>query len=368
MRTAIQPRSQYRQLEARWSHELAAPPRSPRSAHPNKIGDEGYMLRAFASLLLLAVILPGPVSAAGPPKQVKQQAKRDHFPSPEAIQLWIKNYRTSPQPGQLPDAVHAMRRHGVLRDVDSAGLYFGFVAGVIGANPKDADKLLAAMFPMPPEDQIVVVRAIAWSGAPAWKALMSRFIERMPARRVLIERHLFDKLPGLMQLQLDDNPTGIDALWGYYYATGSPEPIQRLISTLAWSTDSKDVDKLTAGNMIKLTLAVNATRDLDLLAIMKREKPKQTKATSQPLAEVIEAAETYETARIRKTALAAIADLKQKGPSDKRNLSFWGQIGTTALALGCVAATAMGQVQLGLPCIVGGATATAALKVFTLEK
>ena len=69
--------------------------------------------------------------------------------------------------------------------------------------------------------------------------------------------------------------------------------------------------------MIKLTLAVNATRDMELMAILKREAIHQTKATAKPLAEVIEAAETYETAKIRKDALAAIADLKQKGSSDQ---------------------------------------------------
>jgi hypothetical protein len=185
---------------------------------------------------------------------------------------------------------------------------------------------------------------------------------------VLIDRHITGKLPGLMDLPLDENPAGIDALWGYYYATGSQVPIKRLIAALAWANDSKDVDKLTAGNMVKLTLAVNGSRDIELVALMKRQLVHQPKATAVPLAEVIEAAETYETAKIRKEALAAINDLKVKGSSTKRNVSFWGQVGTTALALGCVAAGAMGQFQVGLPCIVGGATASAALKVYTLEK
>ena len=94
----------------------------------------------------------------------------------------------------------------MFREIDSAGIYFGFAAGVIGANPKLADKLLGEMFPLPPEDQIVIVRAIAWSGLPEWKALMGRFVERMPARRVLIERHLYGKLPGLMELAARREP------------------------------------------------------------------------------------------------------------------------------------------------------------------
>lgn len=320
------------------------------------------MVRVLAAIAVaFALIVPcGGASAA---KRVA-----DPFTSPEAIQHWIKHYRASPQPRLLPVAVKAMSRFGVFREIDNAGIYLGFTAGVIGSNAQLAETLVGEMFPLPPEDQIVIVRAIAWSGLPDWKAMMSLFIEKMPARRVLIERHLYGKLPGLMDVALDDNPAGIDALWGYYYGSGSAVPIKRLISMLGWSSDRNDVDKLTAGNMIKLTLAVNVTRDLELLSIVKRQVIHQTKATAAPLAEVIEAAETYETARLRKNALSAISDIKQKGSATKRDVSFWGQVGTTALALGCVAASVLGQVQFGLPCIVGGATATAALKVYTLDK
>lgn len=313
-------------------------------------------LCAMLIVVLLAAIASS-VDAAAP--------KRAAFTSPEALQKWINAYRAKPEPKRLPDAIRAMSTLGLLREVDTAGLYIGFSAGVIGANPALAEGLIGKVFPLPPEDQIVIVRAIAWSGHPEWKDLMAKFVERMPARRVLIERHLYGKLPALMELSLDENPAGIDALWGYYYATGSPEPILRLIAALAWSNEPNNVDKLTAGSMAKLTLAINASRDIDLLFILKREATKQKKETAAPLAEVIEAAEMFETAKVRKQALAAIETLKQKGPSDARKISWWGQIGTTALALGCVAASALGQVQIGIPCVVGGAASTAALKLFT---
>ena len=314
-------------------------------------------MRFIAAMLSALCLVALPVAAAPP--------KAQPFPTPEAIQTWINGYRAKPVPQQLPAAVKRMAELGLYREIDNAGLYLGFAAGVIGANPDRAEALLARMFPLAPEDQIAVVRAIAWSGLPNWKELLGKFVERMPARRVLIERHLFDKLPTLMTLPLDESPAGIDALWGYYYATGSPEPVRRLITALAWSADENSVDKLTAGNMAKLTLAINASRDVDLLFILKREVIHQKKDTARPLGDVIEAAETFETGRIRKQALAAIEDLKRKGPADARKLSWWGQAGTTALALGCVAASALGQVQVGIPCVVGGAASSAAVKWLT---
>ena len=157
----------------------------------------------------------------------------------------------------------------------------------------------------------------------------------------------------------DGRPELLDTLWGYYFATGAYRPIARIITLLPWSNDRDSVDKLTVGSMAKYTLASNAARDMELLAMLKRASKR--KASNEILAEVIEAAETMETTRVRKQALAALEELKRKGPGYKREISTWGQVGQGALALGCIAAATAGQVQFGLPCVIGGATSAAVL-------
>jgi hypothetical protein len=97
------------------------------------------------------------------------------------------------------------------------------------------------------------------------------------------------------------------------------------------------------------------------LAKLKRASQMAPKNVAPALNEVIEAAETVETTRLRKDALASIEELKRKGPGSKRDISNWGLIGQGALALGCIAAAATGHVELGLPCIIGGAASGAAL-------
>ena len=114
--------------------------------------------------------------------------------------------------------------------------------------------------------------------------------------------------------------------------------------------------------MAKWTLAQNASRDSDLLAMLKAIGPAEKAEVRQPLNDVIEAAEMLELAKIRKEALASIEELRSKGPENVRNYNWWGQAGQTVLALGCVAAGALGQVQFGIPCVVGGAASNAALK------
>ncbi|HEX6001381.1 MAG TPA: hypothetical protein VFZ16_18595, partial [Hyphomicrobiaceae bacterium] len=155
----------------------------------------------------------------------------------------------------------------------------------------------------------------------------------------------------------------LDMLWGKYFATGSYEPVARMVSILAWAKDQNNLDRLTVGNMAKLTLATNATRDQELLRMLKGSlRHERNKDTREVLREVIEAAETFELGKVRRDAMAAIEQLKVKGPLSARNTSWWGGVGQTALALGCVVAGAMGHVEVGIPCIIGGAASSAALR------
>ena len=119
--------------------------------------------------------------------------------------------------------------------------------------------------------------------------------------------------------------------------------------------------------MAKYTLATNAARDSDLLKILHWQL-KQMKGADKPiLAEVVEAAETVDTVKLRKMALAAIEERKAKGPGYKQNIAAWGQVGQTAIGLGCIAAAASGAVALGLPCVIGGAVSTAAINAWAKQ-
>jgi hypothetical protein len=73
-------------------------------------------------------------------------------------------------------------------------------------------------------------------------------------------------------------------------------------------------------------------------------------------------------ARVRKESLAAIEELKAKGPDYKREVSLWGKVGQGTLAIGCIAAAASGMVELGLPCVIGGAMSSAALQAWDGQK
>lgn len=297
-----------------------------------------------------------------------QQAPRDEeeFTKQEHILKFINDYRTDPQPKKLSKVVRAMGNLGLFRDIDTAGVHVGFIAGVLGSNPELTEQLITEMFPMPPEDQVALIKAIAFSGLANWKTVLERFVERMPARHGLIHKYLYGDGKTLDDAPLAGSSFVLDAHWGYYFATGNADSVRRIVSTMQWAIERNDLEKLTIASMAKWTLATNASRDKDLLDILKAEVNRQPKKMRAQLAEVIEAAETFETGKLRKNAVAAIDELKLKGPQSNRDIAWYGQAGQTALALGCVAAGVSGAgAVVGIPCVLGGALSTAALKYIT---
>ncbi|MEQ1648960.1 MAG: hypothetical protein ABL898_10270 [Hyphomicrobiaceae bacterium] len=303
-----------------------------------------------------------PLSKPGT-KAAQRKAPVPKFDRPEVVLQFIQGYRARPEPQHLASVFSAMTRHGVFREMEQAGIHLGFLGGVLSTLDDDrAAATLVKMFPVHPEDQPALIKAVAFSGHPQWKALLRGITERMPSRAVLVDRYLTDKMPALEAMALDAGPQPLDVLWGNYFATGSFEPIVRIISVLKWSADGNDVERLTIGSMAKWTLAQNASRDVDLLRLLKAALTTETPEGRKRLVDVIEAAETAETGKIRKEALVAIEQLKVKGPAKTRNAQWWGQAGQTALAFGCVVGSALGNVAIGVPCVIGGALSGVALK------
>jgi len=336
-------------------------------------------MRILAGIVVAMTLAVSPAGAA---------RTTPDFASAEQVLRWINGYRAKPDPMNVPAAIRALSGFTAFKDPEGAGVYVGFLAGVLYANPDRAEEIIDKLHPVPQEDQWAVIRAIAYSGLPNWKDILERQIERMPMRRVLIDKYLNASLPTLKEavpekkpswyerakaqmpfiekpkkeIRLEASPDLLDTYWGFYFATGGIMPVKRLIEMLPLSKERDNVDKLTVGSMAKYTLASNAARDPMLLGMLKRTSLRQPKETLLILNEVIDAAESVDIANIRREAMNAISDLKIKGPNSRRDMAWWGQAAEGAIGLGCVAAAVTGQVALGLPCVIGGATSSAAVK------
>src|SRR3569833_2772287 len=214
----------------------------------------------YVVLAVIASILVHPARAAVAPEI-------DPSASLNVVQQWIYNYRSKPDYAHVPAAVRVLFHSQTFKEPENAGIYLGFIAGAIGSNPAKAEQLVNSFFPVRPEDEWVVVRAIAYSGLPDWRNLMRKIEVKLPARRVMIEGYLDGSQPTLMDIPLEETKPGmldklrgtltrnpfakeerkldtrltyatsqdlLDTLWGYYFATGSHAPVQRILQLLPW--------------------------------------------------------------------------------------------------------------------------------------
>ena len=348
----------------------------------------------YAAFLAASLLLIAPADAAVTPEI-------DPRASLNVVQQWIYNYRAKPDYTHVPAAVRVLFHAQTFKEPENSGIYLGFIAGAIGSNPAKAEQLVNSFFPVPAEDEWVIVRAIAFSGLPDWRNLLRRVALKMPGRKVMIDSYLAGTLPTLANIPLEEEKPGmldklrgvftknpfakddrklkmaqtfagnqdlLDTLWGYYFATGSHLPILRIMQMLPWSKSRDTIDKLTVGSMARYTLASYAVRDAGLRDFLRSELPNQPDAIKVPLGEVIEAADTVQLGAVRKDALAAVDELKAKGSDARRNLDFWGQLGVGAVALGCVSAAALGQVAIGIPCVIGGSASQGLLSFWEKQQ
>jgi hypothetical protein len=348
----------------------------------------------YAVFIAALLVLIGPAQAAVAPEL-------DPNTSLSVVQQWIYNYRARPDYIHVPAAVRVLFHAQSFKEPENAGIYLGFIAGAIGSNPAKAEQLVTSFFPVAPEDEWVIVRAIAYSGLPEWRNLLRKVAPRMPGRKVMIDSYLAGSLPTLANIPLEEIKPGmldklkgvftknpfakddkrlrmaqtfasnqdlLDTLWGYYFATGSHLPILRIMQMLPWSKSRDTIDKLTVGSMARYTLASYAVRDEGLREFLRGELAVQPDPIKEPLSEVVQAADTVQLGAVRKDALAAVEELKAKGSDSRRNLDFWGQVGVGAVALGCVSAAALGQVAVGIPCVIGGSASQGLLSFWEKQQ
>lgn len=309
-------------------------------------------------------------------------SKPDH-PNDQQILEWIYGYRAKPRPERLPDAVKAMKARGLFRDSDKADFFVGFIAGVLGSNQMKARKLVKGMYPMPPKEQAVIIRSIAYSGLPQWKKLLKEFAPKMPHRMALIDQFLSGEEKTLMERPLEEGPSTLYALWGYYVATGYYAPVARVISALkwskggepperplkrrlkaafSWSEADRDVGKATVGGTAKWTLVSHAERDRHLIDFYKVQYDHHSAEIGPKLTQVIAASEAFESERVRKEELAAIEDIRRRNP-EGAGFNRATTAGSVAIATGCVAATAAGAAAIAVPCIITGALYSGVVKL-----
>jgi hypothetical protein len=56
----------------------------------------------------------------------------------------------------------------------------------------------------------------------------------------------------------------------------------------------------------------------------------------------------------------------QKGPGYRREMTAWGYVGQGTIAVGCIVMAVMSLTSAGIPCVIGGAVASAVMTSWTV--
>lgn len=242
---------------------------------------KGMALTA-AGTVLAALLVLGTAHALAAPAA---------FASEEELGRWMTYYYKHPEPARLGEAVAAAGNHGLFRGGKAAPPFFGFIAGVLAKEPSIAPALLERLATLPESDQPVLVLGVWYSGHKDTTRLLDGLARTMPAQKAMIAHLRTGTAPPLMEIPLEQGPWVLDALWGYFMASGEEAPVVRIMAALPWIEVRGNIPKLSVGGAAKWSLTSNAVQHERVMKICKAQLARQPKEVAAVLRQVIEEAE-----------------------------------------------------------------------------
>ncbi len=235
------------------------------------------MLRVFVCLMTLLLIAG---SALAEP----------NFESAEDIEKWMDNYHINPQPQTLPPAIKYLSSSGVLDNNSAKPPVFGFLASAFQNYPDERAGWIQKLDSLNEKHLGVIVYGLWFAGLDNTRELVDPILKKHPGLKEKLAHLLKTSPTPLLEIPLIQGPWVLDALWGGFFASGSPQPVRRVISTLVW-LDAKDSRrKMLIGGAAKWSLQSNARQHPKVMKICEEELENQPEEVVAHLREIIESA------------------------------------------------------------------------------
>lgn len=201
-----------------------------------------------------------------------------------ALEDWMAHYHLKPEPQRLPRAIERLGRSGALEEEARLKPAAAFVAALIAENDASLAKLNEAIAEAPAAKQRLLVRAIALSGHPQWRRLLTELKRAVPARALEIETLLaVPDAPTTLSAAFDEAGVVLDVVFAHFMATGSEVAFLRIIAALAGGVGEGDPVAASTAEKAKASLVWRVASDPRLLELTRREAG----AREEPLARVL---------------------------------------------------------------------------------
>jgi hypothetical protein len=163
------------------------------------------------------------VSLAADEKKDDTKAKKD----------WVTFYYRSPTPEEFVKQVKAMSKAGLFAKKHAHPPLTAFFSQVMRTNADKIPLWLDELKDLDQEEQDIFLKAAFLSNTDSSQKYF---------KEQKIEKYAGKKQVDLLKIEIDQ-PSDLDAMWGYFMATGEAEPIYRIISAFKYSDDVGSLEK-----------------------------------------------------------------------------------------------------------------------------
>lgn len=213
------------------------------------------------------------------------------FADVAAVETWMAHYHLTPEPARLIQAIDMLVALGALDQEARLQPAAAFLAALMAEDDGLAAVLSERIAEAPPAKQRLLARAIALSGLPQWRRLLTLLKRQVPARALEIETLLAGPdTRATLSLAFDEAGVVLDMVVAHFMATGSEAAALRLVTALAGSLDDSDPIAARTGHKAKAALVLHAASDPRLLDVARREAAQQGEPLAGLLREVVAAA------------------------------------------------------------------------------
>lgn len=223
------------------------------------------------------------------------------FKSQEELTTWFTYYYQKPEPAKIPDAIVYMSEAGWFEKKNTISPIFGFLSGGFRDNPKQISEWVEKLGSLKEKHLGVVILGLWYANLPAAQKLVYEILEKHPTLKQEYS-YLYKGTPmSIVQIPLEQGPWVLDALWGNFMATGSKEPVKRIMSTLPWVDVKGDINRMLVGGTARWSLTSNAVQHQRILDFCEIEVSTQPTEVAEKLREVIANAKKELEVRHNKT-------------------------------------------------------------------
>lgn len=212
--------------------------------------------RLLASLFLLLLTYSTQLQA------VTNDMTRDTFSA------WLSHYYLQPEPERIAPMLRQAAEAGVFSEPSKSGpALFGFIAGASNRHPGLAARLIDDLETLDETTLGLVLIGIWYADLPENESasLVAAGLNQHPA---LVQTYPFitSEPMSLLEVPAERGPWLLDALWGYFFATGSSQPVANIIDTLPWLDASKKDEVLAMGGAGLMLMATSGAARWSLTA------------------------------------------------------------------------------------------------------